>query len=217
MQIVLDCDNTLGMPARDVDDGLALLYLLGCPEVELLGVTTTFGNCIVDQSYAHTRALLAQADRDDIRVLRGAGQRGQAPTEAAHFLAELAADHPGKVTLLATGPQTNVKAASEVDPNFFVNLRRLVCMGGFVRPVRVGRQVLDEVNFAADAPAATCVLSAPCPLVVMNAEVCLQASFNWLNLVRLWAWDRSLDAVEHHRARTLEPKHADAHPRSASL
>lgn len=137
--VVLDCDNTLGMPARDVDDGLALLYLLGCPEVELLGVTTTFGNCIVDQSYAHTRALLAQADRDDIRVLRGAGQRGQAPTEAAHFLAE------------------------------------------------------DEVNFATDVPAATCVLSAPCPLVVMNAEVCLQASFNWLDLVRLWAWDRSLD------------------------
>ena len=29
--LILDCDNTMGVPGRDVDDGLALLYLLGSP------------------------------------------------------------------------------------------------------------------------------------------------------------------------------------------
>ena len=35
-KIVYDCDLTLGVPGCDVDDGLALMYLLGCPEAELL-------------------------------------------------------------------------------------------------------------------------------------------------------------------------------------
>ena len=43
-KIILDCDNTMGVIDCDVDDGLALLYLLGCPDVNLLGITCTYGN-----------------------------------------------------------------------------------------------------------------------------------------------------------------------------
>ena len=42
--VVVDCDNTLGIPGCDVDDGTALIYLLGCPEVEIIGITTSYGN-----------------------------------------------------------------------------------------------------------------------------------------------------------------------------
>ena len=43
-KIIHDCDCTFGINGCDVDDGLALLYLLGDPEAEILGVTTTYGN-----------------------------------------------------------------------------------------------------------------------------------------------------------------------------
>lgn len=52
--IVFDCDNTFGMKGRDVDDGLALLYLLGHPCADLLGVTTTYGNSRTEAVYANT-------------------------------------------------------------------------------------------------------------------------------------------------------------------
>ena len=44
-KIVFDCDNTFGIKNCDVDDGLALMYLLGSREAEFLGVTSTYGTC----------------------------------------------------------------------------------------------------------------------------------------------------------------------------
>ena len=44
LRLIMDCDCTRGVPGCDVDDGLALMYVLGCPEAELLGVTCSFGN-----------------------------------------------------------------------------------------------------------------------------------------------------------------------------
>ena len=43
-KIIHDCDCTFGINGCDVDDGLALLYLLGDGQAEVLGVTTTYGN-----------------------------------------------------------------------------------------------------------------------------------------------------------------------------
>ena len=43
--ILFDCDSTLGIPGKPMDDALALLYLLGRPqEAQVLGITCTFGN-----------------------------------------------------------------------------------------------------------------------------------------------------------------------------
>ena len=65
-RVIYDCDNTMGLPLKEVDDGLTLLYLLGRPDIELLGVTTTFGNGTAGQAYAQTQKLLQQAGRAEI-------------------------------------------------------------------------------------------------------------------------------------------------------
>ena len=75
--VILDCDNTMGVPGCDVDDGLALLYLLGCPEVELLGITCSYGNNTQQTVYDNTLRLLKAWNREDIPVFRG----GDNPTE----------------------------------------------------------------------------------------------------------------------------------------
>lgn len=41
-KVIFVCDNTMGLYGKDVDDGLALLYLLGRDDIKLIGITTTF-------------------------------------------------------------------------------------------------------------------------------------------------------------------------------
>lgn len=195
IQVLYDCDNTLGLPMKEIDDGLTLLYLLGRPDVELLGVTTTFGNGAIDEVYPQTRQLLRSLGRADIPVLKGAGERGQAPTDAARFLVETAAAHPGEITLLATGPLGNLCAAAELDPAFFGHLKQVVCMGGYLRPLRIGWRNLPELNFSADPEATYRVLHAECPVTLMNAHVCLQASFGWRDLRQAKFWGREMRRV----------------------
>ena len=190
LKIIFDCDNTMGQPFKEVDDGLTLLYLLGCPNIELLAVTTTFGNGRVDQVFTQTRKLLAQVGRADIPVFKGANQRNAPPTDAARFLAEIVAEHPGEISLLATGPLGNLHNAAGLDPQFFNNLKQIVCMGGYLSPLQIGIKEINELNLSADPQASYQVLNAPCPVTLMNAHVCLQASLQRKEITRLtfWPW-----------------------------
>lgn len=60
LRLIIDCDCTMGVPGCDVDDSLALLYVLDCPEAELLGVTCSFGNNTQDTVYRNTKRLLKE-------------------------------------------------------------------------------------------------------------------------------------------------------------
>jgi inosine-uridine nucleoside N-ribohydrolase len=195
MRVLYDCDNTMGLPWREIDDGLALLYLLGRPDVDLIGVTTTFGNGSIDAVYPQTARMLRDLGREDIPVFWGAGAREQAPTEAARFLAETVAAAPGEITLLATGPLGNLHAAAQLDPAFFRNLKQIACMGGYLHPLRIGWRNLPELNLSADPEASYSILNTPCPVTLMNAHVCLQAPFGGRELRRARFWSRALRRV----------------------
>ncbi len=194
-QIIFDCDNTMGLPRKEIDDGLTLLYLLGRPDVELLGITTTFGNGDIDEVYPATEKLLRDLGRADVPLYKGEGERGQPPTAAARFLVETAASRPGEITLLATGPQGNLRAAAELDPAFFANLKRITCMGGYLHSLRIGWRNLAELNLSADPEATFAMLNAPCPVTLMNAHICLQAPFGWRDLRRARFWGHDMRRV----------------------
>jgi len=189
-KIIFDCDNTMGLFTKEVDDGLTLYYLLGRPDVDLLGITTTFGNGPLEKVHPQTVKMVGELGREDIPVIQGAASRGQGPTPAARFLAETAASHPGEVILLATGPLGNLRGAFELDPNFYHNLKGIYCMGGYLRPVQLGRRHVAELNLSADAEASHQVINAPCPVTLMNAQICLQAPFSWRDFRRLDFWSR---------------------------
>ena len=63
LRLIMDCDCTMGVPGCDVGDSLALLYVLDCPEAELLGVTCSFGNNTQDTVYRNTKRLLKEWGR----------------------------------------------------------------------------------------------------------------------------------------------------------
>ena len=153
-KVIFDCDNTMGLWTKEIDDGLALFYLLGRPDIDLLGITTTFGNGTIEGVFQSTSKLADDLYLVDLPVLRGADQRGAGPTEAAEFLAGMAAEHPGQIDLLATGPLGNLRGAQQIDRNFLANLKSISCMGGYLRPLKVGRRVVNELNLSADPEAA---------------------------------------------------------------
>ncbi len=189
-QIIFDCDNTMGLRTKEIDDGLVLYYLLGRADVSLIGVTTTFGNGTIDQVYSQTKKMVTDLGRPDLPVKKGAGKRGEGPTDAARFLADRASASPGEITILATGPLGNLRAAADLDPNFYSNLKSIACMGGYLHPVKVGRRVVKELNLSADPEASFDVLNAPCPVTLMNAQICLQAPFRWRDYWKLDFWSR---------------------------
>jgi len=189
-KIVFDCDITMGLITKEIDDGLALYYLMGRSDINLLGITTTFGNGTIEQVYKQTRKMAADLMLENLPVLRGAGHRREGPTEAAKFLVEIAAAHPGEITILATGPLGNLRGAYEIDPDFFKNLKGIVCMGGYLLPIKVGRRDVKELNLSADPEASFLVLNAPCPVTLMNAQICLQAPFSWQDYRKLDFWSR---------------------------
>ena len=95
-KIIHDCDCTFGINGCDVDDGLALLYLLGDPEVQVLGVTTTYGNSVIEDVYPNTVRFLKQIGRADIPVYEGGACPGELDSEASRYLAEMAEKHAGE-------------------------------------------------------------------------------------------------------------------------
>jgi len=185
MKVILDFDNTMGLPKHEIDDGLTLLYLLSREDVEVLGVTTTFGNGTFEEVSKATNELMDFIG-NSVPVYEGARKPGQDDSPAARFMVDTVAKHPDEVTILAIGPLGNLAAASKLDANFFDHCREIVCMGGMLEPMRIGWRDIDELNLSADPEASWAVLhNAGCPVTVMNAHVCLKAIFGYFDFLRV--------------------------------
>ena len=194
IEVLYDCDLTMGLPDRDVDDGLALLYLLGRPDVRLHGITSTFGNSTLEEVHLCLERTLPELGAAHIPLHRGADgpERGDSP--AARFLAETVAANPGRFCLLATGSLTNLADAARLDTGFFAGLARLVVMGGATGPMELGERRVDELNFSADPAAARMVLHSSDRLTVVTGNLCLPLC---LERGRFETW------LERLRARSL--------------
>lgn len=135
----------------DIDDAVALAYLLREPRCELLGITTVSGEPIERARLAN--AVCRAGGRTDIPIHAGVEppllvplkqtaapqksvlanwehRRDFKPNTAVPFLRETIRARPGEITLLAVGPFTNVGALFAMDPEIPSVLKRVVVMGG---------------------------------------------------------------------------------------
>jgi len=142
-KVIIDTDV-----GDDIDDAFAIALALKSPELEVLGITTTFGDTetrarIVDR-------FLGENGRSDIPVLAGKktpvkGSISQARyadggrfakashADAVDFLLAQIQKYPGEITLIGIGPLMNVGEAIDRDGATFRKLKRVVIMGGSVR------------------------------------------------------------------------------------
>jgi inosine-uridine nucleoside N-ribohydrolase len=185
-----------------VDDAMALLLALSSPELEVVGVTTVFGNGTVAQTTRNAQHVLEVAGRADIPVVAGAGQplsrprhhktsvHGEdglgniglapaagAPTAwpggAAGYIADTILAHPGEVTLVAVAPLTNLAQAVQNAPAIARAARRVIVMGGAVFS-RGNATPVAEANIHNDPEAARVVFGAGWPVTLVGLDVTMR-------------------------------------------
>lgn len=178
--IVVDTDT-------GIDDAHSLLYLLAQPDVEIVGITTVYGNCSVEDSARNVAYVLDVADATGIPIYGGAGaplegdpsiawfvhghdglgDRGLVRPEptleaesAADYLVRIANEHPGEIDLHPLGPLTNIALALEQDPELFLKFRSVVIMGGAGPYPAAGTPTVTDANTHNDRAAAERVFGA---------------------------------------------------------
>ena len=185
--IVLDCD-----PGHD--DAIALLLALASPEIELLGVTTTYGNQTLEKTTANALRVLELAGRRDVPVASGAAEPLERPlVVAAHVHGESGLDGPAlpppsiepvsddavewiagaiagasrEVTLVPTGPLTNIARYLERHGN--ERIERVVVMGGSIAEGNMTPAA--EFNIWADPEAAQRVFHSGLDVTMIGLDV----------------------------------------------
>lgn len=175
--IVYDCDNTFGVPNCDVDDGLALIYLLGNADAKVHGITATYGNNHVSTVYNNTMKMLETLGRSDITLKKGGANAMDCESEAGKYLASMARKYRGELSILATGSLTNLKSAYYEEPHFFEYVKEIVLMGGITKPLIFEKKQMDELNFSCDPEASYLVLTKGKNVSVITGNNCLKVLF----------------------------------------
>ncbi len=193
LPVILDCD-----PGHD--DAIALILALASPELKVLAVTTSAGNQTPDKTLNNALRILTLLGRHDIPVAAGApkplareliiadnvhGESGldgpklpdpafapQAMT-GLKLMAKCLRESPEPVTLVPTGPLTNIALLLAAHPELKSKIGRIVLMGG---AAGAGNWTpAAEFNIYVDPEAADMVFSAGIPITLCGLDVTHQA------------------------------------------
>ena len=185
-KVIIDTDI-----GDDIDDAFAVALALRSPELQILGITTTFGD-------TETRAklvdrMLGEAGRQDIPVAAGAHtdpktQLSQRPyaeeghfARASHpaavdFILDQIRHNPGEITLVCIGPLFNVGGLIDRDAQTFRKLKRVVMMGGSIErgyeadPYSPPNPPEPEWNIKNDVVSAKKLFSSSVPIFMMPLD-----------------------------------------------
>lgn len=187
-----------------IDDAMALLFIQASPALDLLAVTTVFGNADIDTTtrnalylkhrfglsapvYQGTDKPLVRPRNPSPTFVHGENGLGdvdlsdhvprQPEAKPAHqAIIDLARQYPGEVTLVAVGPLTNLALALKAEPEVATLLKAVVIMGGaFGVAGKPGNVTpVAEANIWNDPEAADLVFTAPWALTAVSLDVTTQ-------------------------------------------
>lgn len=193
-KIILDCD-----PGHD--DAMAIMLAVGNPQIDLVGVTTVGGNQSLEKVTYNARSVLEMAKATDIPVHPGCdrplvrkqevaasihGETGldgvelpvpTRPLDSGHavnwIIDTIMASEPGTITLVPTGPLTNIAMAARMEPRIVDRVKEVVLMGG---GYHVGNwSAVAEFNIKVDPEAAHIVFNEPWKLTMVGLDLTHQA------------------------------------------
>lgn len=211
--IIIDCD-----PGHD--DAIAMLLAFAKPElVKVLAVTIVAGNQTLEKTVLNALKVLSFAgiqcevaagyDRPLIRELEIApevhGETGldgpelpdptfaASPKHAVQTIIDHVRASSEKVTLVATGPLTNVAAALIGAPDIKQNLERIVLMGG---AARLGNWTpAAEFNILVDPEASSAVFQSGVPVTMVGLDVTHEAQVMWPEVEMLLNSERKVGVM----------------------
>lgn len=208
--LVIDCD-----PGHD--DAVAILLACGSQAVDLKAVTTTFGNCAVDDATRNALQILELAGASHVPVGQGArvalngvstlgnyvhgvsgldGPQMPPPSsrpvdaDAVDLLREVIENSPEKVTIAATGPITNIARLVQLYPRVLEGVREIIFMGGSTE--RGNHTPTAEFNTFADPEALDVVLKSGVPVRMVGLNLTHQALANQSVVERMAAMDHAV-------------------------
>jgi purine nucleosidase len=191
-KIILDCDP-------GIDDALAITFAHGHPGIELVGITSVAGNVGLAKTTANALAvcefvgaggtpvtagcdgplLRPPIDAREVHGDSGLGgatlpppAAGPAPGHAIDYIIEEIGAAPGEITLVATGPLTNIALAVKREPRLAGWVRDFVIMGG--SSGRGNVTPAAEYNIWADPEAAAAVFRAGWTVTMLGLDVTLR-------------------------------------------
>uniref|UniRef100_UPI0031DA93F4 pyrimidine-specific ribonucleoside hydrolase RihA n=1 Tax=Klebsiella sp. TaxID=576 RepID=UPI0031DA93F4 len=202
LPIILDCD-----PGHD--DAIAMVLALASPELDVKAITASAGNQTPDKTLRNVLRMLTLLRRQDIPVASGArkplmreliiadnvhgesGLDGPALPEpdfapqtctAVELMASTLRASPQPITLVATGPQTNVALLLNSHPELHDKIARIVLMGG---AMALGNwQPAAEFNIYVDPEAAEIVFQSGIPIVMAGLDVTHKAQIHDQDIAR---------------------------------
>jgi purine nucleosidase len=204
VRVLLDTDI-----GTDVDDCLAIAFMLGSGEFTFEGITCVYGDVALRARMVRRLLELrgvagvpirlgAQKPLLGLREVYWEGHEGQglidddpgAPFDAEHaadFIVRTVMANPGEIDLLAIGPLTNVALALAKEPRLASALKHLTIMGGVVRDYDSLDLPVAEHNIRCDPEAAHIVLSSGAPITLVPLDVTTKCSIRTEDAVRLRA------------------------------
>ena len=207
-KIILDCD-----PGHD--DAIAILLAARHPAIDLLAITTVAGNQSVEKITHNALKVCSLANIRDVPVAKGMdrplvrparhapdihGESGMdgpnipepdielAPQHGVDLLIELLMNSDGDITLVPTGPLTNIATAIRREPAIVPKIKAISLMGGAIGLGNVTPAA--EFNIWCDPEAAAIVFGCGRPITMSPLEVTHQALATDEVLHRLWAAQR---------------------------
>src|ERR671912_2051830 len=200
----------------DVDDLLALTLLVGSPEMQLIGVTTVYGDTVLRARM--TRLVLDQLETGSVPIGIGAretltgrpvwwaGHEGQGipgldrvqideGTTAAALLHQAVTEHRGRLELFAIGPLTNVAEVISADDSFATSLRHLYIMGGAFWLEQA------EHNIKSDPEAAAIVFRSVIPITICGLDVTQRVLLREADLSQIREADGGIGSVLEDQVR----------------
>ncbi|WP_404653861.1 pyrimidine-specific ribonucleoside hydrolase RihA [Raoultella terrigena] len=202
LPIILDCD-----PGHD--DAIAIVLALASPELDVKAITSSAGNQTPEKTLRNMLRMLTLLQRQDIPVAGGArkplmreliiadnvhgesGLDGPALPEpdfapqnctAVELMAKTLRESPQPVTIVATGPQTNVALLLNGHPELHDKIARIVMMGGAM--VLGNWQPAAEFNIYVDPEAAEIVFQSGIPVVMAGLDVTHRAQIHDMDIER---------------------------------
>ena len=189
-KILLDADV-------GIDDALAMLFLAGRDDAEIVGVGSVHGNIPSDLAAENARRILELCGLDDVPVAIGARRpmaqplataewvhgrdglgntnrpaprRGPGSEDAVAQMLRITREHPGEIDIVAVGPLTNLGLALCIDPTLAERTRTVTVMGGTI--IHEGNaSATGEANIWHDPEAAQLVFSAPWRATMVGLDV----------------------------------------------
>jgi inosine-uridine nucleoside N-ribohydrolase len=190
-KIIIDTDP-------GIDDAMAILFAFNSPELEIVGLTSVFGNVHTALATQNALRLAEFAGRPHTPVAQGAGQPLAIPFDdapaivhgadglgnthhppphgqpvdrsAAQFMVETVMDNPGEIILVPVGPVTNLALALELEPRIAHHVAEVVLMGG-AATVNGNVNPAAEANIWHDPHAADQVFTAGWPVTMVGLDV----------------------------------------------